>query len=325
MIKNRKEFKQYILEQLGEPVSKVNVTDSQLEACVDDALIFWQNYYFDGSMRMFLKQIVTPSTLKITTTDLSKVTSGALIKGSTSHATARVCPGGFHDDRTTSTGNCIYCCDILERDFIAGEQIDINGTQYTLVSSPDYQIKGIVDERRIKMPDWILGVVRIIPFSQAMSSQNLFDLQYQIRLNDFQNLTSQSLIYYEQAMEHISLLNFELTANPYFEFNQYDGYVYPNCNWNYDLCIGDYMIFDCFRALDPSTAWKMWNEMYLKKLAVAYTKRQFGQNLRKYNGMQLPGGITFNGTEIYQEAVAEIEKIESEIVALAPVSAFMVG
>lgn len=324
IIRSREQFKRYILEHLGEPLVKVNITDSQLEICIDDALAYWSNYHFEGSMRMFLKQIITPSMLKITDPKAT-FDCGGNIKGLTSGATARICTNYHLDGRTQSGGGIICCAGIRDRDFIAGETVDIDGNQYTLQSGPDYQIKGIVDEQRIKMPDWILGVVRIIPFSQAMSSQNLFDLQFQIRLNDFQNLTSQSLIYYEQAMEHISLLNWELTAKPNFEFNQYEGYVYPQCNWEYDLSVGDYMIFDCYRALDPKTATKMWMEPWFKGYALALAKKQYAQNLKKYQGVQLPGGITLNGSEMYQEAIQEIDKLEQQLQSLYPVGCFQIG
>lgn len=324
IIRSREQFKRYILEHLGEPLVKVNITDSQLENCIDDALAYWSNYHFEGSMRMFLKQIITPSMLKITDPKAT-FDCGGNIKGLTSGATARICTNYHLDGRTQSGGGIICCAGIRDRDFIAGETVDIDGKQYMLQSGPDYQIKGIVDEQRIKMPDWILGVVRIIPFSQAMSSQNLFDLQFQIRLNDFQNLTSQSLIYYEQAMEHISLLNWELTAKPNFEFNQYEGYVYPQCNWEYDLSVGDYMIFDCYRALDPKTATKMWMEPWFKGYALALAKKQYAQNLKKYQGVQLPGGITLNGSEMYQEAIQEIDKLEQQLQSLYPVGCFQIG
>ena len=324
IIRSREQFKRYILEHLGEPLVKVNITDSRLESCIDDALAYWSNYHFEGSMRMFLKQIITPSMLKITDPKAT-FDCGGNIKGLTSGATARICTNYHLDGRTQSGGGIICCAGIRDRDFIAGETVDIDGKQYTLQSGPDYQIKGIVDEQRIKMPDWILGVVRIIPFSQAMSSQNLFDLQFQIRLNDFQNLTSQSLIYYEQAMEHISLLNWELTAKPNFEFNQYEGYVYPQCNWEYDLSVGDYMIFDCYRALDPKTATKMWMEPWFKGYALALAKKQYAQNLKKYQGVQLPGGITLNGSEMYQEAIQEIDKLEQQLQSLYPVGCFQIG
>lgn len=324
IIRSREQFKRYILEHLGEPLVKVNIADSQLESCIDDALAYWSNYHFEGSMRMFLKQIITPSMLKITDPKAT-FDCGGNIKGLTSGATARICTNYHLDGRTQSGGGIICCAGIRDRGFIAGETVDIDGKQYTLQSGPDYQIKGIVDEQRIKMPDWILGVVRIIPFSQAMSSQNLFDLQFQIRLNDFQNLTSQSLIYYEQAMEHISLLNWELTAKPNFEFNQYEGYVYPQCNWEYDLSVGDYMIFDCYRALDPKTATKMWMEPWFKGYALALAKKQYAQNLKKYQGVQLPGGITLNGSEMYQEAIQEIDKLEQQLQSLYPVGCFQIG
>ena len=258
MIATREQFKQYILSRLGEPVSKVNVTEQQIQYCIDDALQMWTQFHSEGSIRTFLKQIVTPSMLKVTSTKgLKSLTAGMLITGMTSGATASVCVSQRRDQRGKS-GNGVICCqDILERDFLPGEVIDVGGKRYTLTTDKDYQTKGIIDERKFKVPDYVLGITRIIPANSATSSQNLFDVQYQLRLSDLYDLSSTSLIYYEQAMEHLDLLNFELSANPSFEFNQYDGYCYPICKWKIDFNVGDYIIMECYRALDPKTAWKM--------------------------------------------------------------------
>ena len=113
MIANREQFKQYILSRLGEPVSKVNVTEQQLQYCIDDALQMWSQFHSEGSIRTFLKQIVTPSILKVTSTrGLQSITAGSLITGLTSGATAHVCKSYPHDDRKQSCGGLTYCQDI---------------------------------------------------------------------------------------------------------------------------------------------------------------------------------------------------------------------
>ena len=325
-IRNRNDFEKYILETLGEPIVKVNITQQQLENCIDDAIQYFQNYHYEGCVRMFLQQLITPSVLRLTDCKVGDKLSGQIITGLTSHATSRVCTKYSQYNRTDSINGTIYCEDTVGT-FIPGEKIKIGNNTYTAVNEPDFFKKGIIDEKKIKMPDWIIGVVNIVPSSQALSSQNLFDLQYQLRLNDFNatQLTTQSLIYFEQAMEHISLLNYELTAKPNFEFNQWDGYLVPHTNWNYDFCAGDYMLIECYRTVDIDGAGKFFNQIWLKKYTTALVRRQWAQNMSKYSNVQLPGGVTFNADQMMQQAVQDIEKLEQELQGLSWPSAFCIG
>ena len=326
MINNREQFKKYILTALGAPVISVDVNDEQIEDRIDEALDFWHQYHYDGSMRLFLKQLVTPSFLTVTNQNVEQFNHGVKVRGKTSKAEADVVCVERKGIRPVGNKIPIYQ---VKGTFMQGEIIEVGTTNdfkpYQLINSSSCFDIGIYDDKRIKVPDWVLGVIKILPANTATSSQSLFDAQYQLRLNDMYDLTSTSLIYYEQAMQHLDLLNYELSANPSFEFNRHEGYIYPNCKWGVDFCVGDYMIIEAFRALSPAIAGKLWNDMWLKKYAIALVKRQWGQNLRKYSGIQLPGGVTFNGVEILQEAQQEISTLEEQIVALAPPSAFFIG
>lgn len=325
MIKNRADFERYLLSMLGEPITKVNITKEQLSFCIDDAIQFATMYHYEGHVKMYLQQIITPSVLKVDDWEPGNEFPGAKIEGLTSHTESYICTKFPGDHRTDGIKGTIYCERTIGN-FLPGEKIKINNKEYTVSNSVDCFKKGIIDEHKIKMPDWIIGVTNIVPSSQALSSQNLFDLQYQLRLNDFNatQLTTQSLIYYEQAMEHISLLNWELTAKPDFNFNQYDGWLYPHTNWGYDFCAGDYMLIECYRSHDLDSS-KFFNEPFLKQYALALTKRCYATNIRKYSGVQLPGGVTFNADQMYQEAQTEIDKLEQQIQGLSWPSAFMIG
>ena len=325
MINDREQFKRYVLTALGSPVIKVNVTDEQLEDRVDEAVDMWHQYHNEGSMRMFLKQIITPSVLKVKQGEIPTLLHGSEIIGLTSHARAKVV-GKF--GKMVSGNGQILCYDCTDS-FMTNERIAVrhNGKDliYTLVDTPDFFIKGIYDEKKFKVPSYVLGITKILPANTATSSQDLFDVQYQLRLSDIYDLTSTSLIYYEQAMQHLDLLSFELNANPYFEFNRHEGYVYPICKWGVDFHVGDNMILEAYRALDPRTASMMWNDNWLKKYTIALVKRQWATNLKKYSGIQLAGGVTLNGAELYQEAITEIQALETELMSLLPPSAFFIG
>ena len=327
MINDREQFKRYILTSLGAPVIKVNVTDNQLEDRIDDALDMWHQYHNEGSMRTFLKQMITPSVLKVESGDTSTIDPHQSIEGLSSGAKADVTC--LLDNVKNSHGQIM--CYNVEGQFIPGEKIAVGAKNdkthkiFKLKDSEDFFTKGIYDEQRIKVPSWVHGVTRILPANTATSSQNLFDAQYQLRLSDIYDLTSTSLIYYEQAMEHLDLLNFELSANPNFEFNRHEGYIYPICKWGIDFVVGQYMIIDCYRALDPRKAPLLWNDIWLKKYATALVKRQWGLNLSKFQNIQLAGGVSLNGDAIYQEAKQDIQTLEEQLMMMIPPSAFFIG
>lgn len=325
---------------LGEPLIKVNLTDQMIDRCIDDAIQAFTIYHYEGVRHTFYPQIITPSILKIDSILKHKLRGGETVTGLTSRATAKVCSDyNLLDRRTQSIGNQI-AVHRTRGEFIPGETITIADTppyhddhdkpspqQYKLIDTNDAWTKGIIDEHKIKMPDWIVGIRQILPSSQALSSQNLFDLQYQLRLNDFTatQITTQSLVYFEQAMEHIDLLNYELNAKPDFDFSFYDGYLYPITNWDYDFCVGDIMIIEGYRSQNFEGQSKVWNEVWLKQYAVALAKRLWGSVLKKYQNVQLPGGVTMNGDQIYQEAQTEIDKLENQLQSLSWPSAFMIG
>lgn len=326
IIRGREDFEKYILQSLGEPVIQVNVSHEQLENCIDDALSMFHQYNHEGSIRCILKQIITPSVLRLSKNYDLKNLSGTII-GVTSNATADLVFDGI-DDRGKNTNGVIYCQKVVGK-FQAGEVIEVGNKKFVLSNNPDnFFEEGIIDSHKIKVPDWILGVTRILPYGQMSSANNLFDLQYQIRLNDFtayDTFHTGDIVYFESVMEHIDLINFELNAKPQYSFNQYEGYLYPLVNWGFDFGVGQYMVIECVRMIDPKQSPRVWNDVWLKKYAVALTKKQWGMNLSKFQNMQLPGGVTFNGSEMYQQAQADIDKLEEQLLNLFPTQAFRMG
>lgn len=321
MIRDREDFKRYVLKALGAPMIKVNVTDEQLEDRVDEGVDLWHQFHYDGSVRTLVKQRVTASELQIKETLKGDVVPNLHITGMNSGATALTVA---YSCGAQSTNHTIFCKKITG-DFLPNEKIKVGNEVYQLTDSERCVKKGIYDEGRIKMPPWIIGVTRIIPINQASSSQNLFDVQYQMRLSDLYDLTSTNLVYYEQAMEHLQLLNFELTANPWFEYNRHDGYVYPVVRWGYDLDVGDYLILEAYRALNPADVPAVWNDTWLKRYVIALVKKQWATNMRKFASIQLAGGVTLNADAMYSDAQADIEKLEGELYSNLPPSAFFIG
>jgi hypothetical protein len=181
-----------------------------------------------------------------------------------------------------------------------------------------------IDNQYITLPDYVYGVKRVIPFRQGSSSQNLFDVQYQLRLNDLYELTNTSMVYYSMVMQHMTLLDQMLNGYPQFEFNRLGGKLYLEVNKT-KLILNDYIIVECYRALDPATNTKMYNEPWLKQYVEALFKKAWATNLKKYQGMQLPGGVTVDGQSMYLEAMQEIKDLEEDLMTKSAPLGFIVG
>ena len=122
-----------------------------------------------------------------------------------------------------------------------------------------------------------------------------------------------NLIYYAQVKTELELINQLLTGIKPVRFNRHMNRLYMDMDWTGDVDVGTFIIVECYRILDPETYRDVYNDMFLKRYATALLKRQWGENLKKFSGMQLPGGVTINADVIYQDALAEIDKIESEM------------
>jgi hypothetical protein len=166
----------------------------------------------------------------------------------------------------------------------------------------------------ITLPDLIYGVTRVFPVASGTStSKSIFDLQYQLRLNDLYDLTSTSIIYYSQVMSHLSLLDQVLNGHPLYRFNKLTNKLYIEASWSEEMTEGNYILVECYRALDPEVVTKMYNDKWLKHYATSLIKRQWATNLKKFSGMQLPGGVTIDGGALYDEAIQEIKELEDDI------------
>jgi len=298
----RSQFKDYCLRRLGWPVIEINVDDDQVEDRIDDALQFFHDYHFDGCQKIFMKH-------KITQQDIDR--------------------------------GWIYC------------------------------------------PDAVLFVTQVMPFDNSSSSVNMFDLRYQLRLHDLYDFTSVSYVSYEITMQHITTLNMLFSGYPQFRFNRHLNKLYLDIDWSRDVLLGEYIVLECYRKLDPDTFQAtgtanvsnssvvvtgtntvfsrdviigeevtfgtetkrvvsiasdtslnvdsvfassandvsitqsgisdVWNDRFLKQYATAKIKYQWGSNLSKFAGIQMPGGVTLDGPRIMQEALEEINKIEEEM------------
>jgi len=162
------------------------------------------------------------------------------------------------------------------------------------------------------VPDSVISVINIFPFSDK-GNLNLFDVRYQLRLNDLYDFSSTSVINYDIVLRHLDFLDHILVGEKPIRFNQHDNRLYIDMDWTNDLATDEYLVIECYRKLDPATYTDVWNDIYLKRYTTALIKKQWGANLSKFGGVQMIGGVTLNGVEIYQQAMSDIEKLEQEI------------
>jgi hypothetical protein len=301
----REQLKQYALRALGAPVLEINVDEDQLEDRLDEALEYFKLYHYDGIEKLYMKQKIRASEIVIEESIANTFQLEDIITGETSGATAKV----SLELGRPSTGTLLLVRNI-EGTFQAGETITAgHGETATLVSAT----KREYDNKYIEIDDWVYGITRVIPFAQASSSKNLFDLQYQLRLNDLYDLSSTSIVYFKTVMSHLAMLDLELNGYPLYRFNRLQGRLYLDINWETDIPLGDHIVVEAYRALNPATFTKVWNESWLKHYVTALFKKQWATNLKKFSGIQLPGGVTLDGDKLYDEATGEIKDLEDEL------------
>ena len=181
------------------------------------------------------------------------------------------------------------------------------------------------DKNYLVVPETVLSVINIFPFSNK-GNMNLFDVRYQLRLNDLYDFSSTSIINYDVVLRHLDFLDHILVGEKPMRFNQHDNRLYIDMDWKNDLDEDEWLVIECYRRLDPNTYTDIFNDIYLKRYVTALFKKQWGANLSKFNGVAMVGGVTLNGQQIYSEALTDIEKLETEIRTTYELNpAFMIG
>ena len=143
----------------------------------------------------------------------------------------------------------------------------------------------------------------------------MFSVDYQIHLNDIFDLhQAEGLVHYEMTKQYLSLIDRQVNGMQQLStFSRHQNRLYIEADWSSKIGEGEYIIVEGYETLDPDTYTDIYNDMLLKKYLTALIKRQWGLNLIKFEGMQLPGGVTLNGRQIYDDAVQDIEKIEEDM------------
>ncbi len=163
----------------------------------------------------------------------------------------------------------------------------------------------------IPMPSAVVSISNIFNFSNAQTN-SMFDIRYQLRLNDLYDFSSTSIIHYQMTMQQLDLLSHVLVGEVPIRYNQHQNRLYLDMDWE-QMTTDEYLIIECYRKIDPATYTDIFDDIYLKRYATALIKRQWGANLSKFNGVATLGGVSMNGEQIYSQAIEEIQRLEEEI------------
>jgi hypothetical protein len=186
-----------------------------------------------------------------------------------------------------------------------------DGAQKTYVA---HQVTAAdITNRYIVLDEDIIGITNIFDMGRTTSGSSLFNMRYQYSLNTIFDTTLYDLTTFYMGMQYLTLMEEILVGKTPIRFNRHTDKVYIDADWE-RIAAGTYIILEGYTKINPETWPDVWSDRWLQKYATELIKKQWGSNLSKYEGMQLPGGLTFNGKDLYQEAKEEITKLEEELI-----------
>jgi hypothetical protein len=171
-----------------------------------------------------------------------------------------------------------------------------------------------IDNRYLSIPEAVISVTNIFDVGDSFSTNNLFNIRYQIALNDLFAFNYGPFAPYYMALQNVALAEELFVGRQSLRFNRHTNKLYIDMAWGEKVVVGEYIIVEGYAALDPDTYTDVYNDRWLKRYATALIKKQWGENLKKFEGIAMPGGVQFNGQKIWDEATEEITQLESEMI-----------
>lgn len=338
----RVEFTEYCLRKLGAPVLEINVDDDQVDDLIDDAIQLYQEYHFDGVERMLLKHKVTSDDVeRFKRSDYITTVSGgdggvtftltnagfAYTTGVTENVTTTNTTGTGSGLTLTITANGAGAItDLLITDFGSGYSvgdvltIGLNASASITIDSVNSDSRWENRNNYFPIPDHVIGVSKVFGVSSGLSDNEMWGFANQYFLMDVFSVNSGytfsnfDMSYYYQIKQWFETLDMVINTGNLvqYRFNKKQDRLYLDIDVD-RIKENDYILIDCHRALNPSEWAQVWNDSWLKRYVPALVKRQWGQNMIKFNNVQLPGGITMNGRQLYEDAEKEILMLESKL------------
>lgn len=173
-----------------------------------------------------------------------------------------------------------------------------------------------VTNKYISISSNIQHVTKLFKVSSSLFTRNMFSIKYQMHLNDIASMHSYigDLAYYEQVQQYMSLLDMRLNGSPQVDYVRKQNRLYIHGEFEEeDIKAGEYIVAEVYSIIDTNDHTAVWNDMWLKEYTTALIKQQWGANLIKFEGMQLPGGVTLNGRQIFEDALQELERLREKL------------
>lgn len=284
---------EYCLRALGDGVVNVEISPEQLEDRIEEAIEYYHEFHFDGVQSDYLSLLVTPSVL--TVADATGFSVNDIINNGI--VLAKIVSINVND---------ITIDRMVGGKFAVGNTLS-NGTVSTTITTVQL---GAIDSHFFETDETVVGITKILNISNVISSsETLFNVNYQIMMSEIRNLTSAGSAYLYGTMSYLGNLDYIMKTEKDFRFNRHMGKLYLDINWE-TLSVGDYLVAEIYRYVDDTLYKRVLNDVWLKEYTTALIKKQIGTNTKKYSGMTLPGGITYNGQQMFNEAMEEIQKLQ---------------
>ena len=172
-----------------------------------------------------------------------------------------------------------------------------------------------IDNKYLSIDDSVIGVINILALGNSYSTNNLFNLRYQIALNDLFAFNTGPFATYYMALQNVALAEELFVGKQAIRFQRHSNRLHIDIAWGEKVVLGEYIIVEAYQKINPDTYTDVYNDRWLQRYCTAQIKKQWGENLKKFEGLSMPGGITFNGQKIWDEATDEIQAIEAEMIS----------
>lgn len=310
---DRESFKAYCLRKLGYPVIEINVDDDQVEDRIDEALRYYADYHFDGSVKIYYKHVVRDQDKP------GRISEVVVVNGGTGYSNSDTVV--FTNANGVNGNGAVASVTTNSTGTITAITVSTPGSGYAI--APNVSITSVggsgaslqaFNGGYITLPDSVIGCVKVWPMSDpSISSNDIFNIRYQMALNDLYTFTSVSMVPYFMAMSHLALIQELLVGQQPLRYNRHTNRLYLDANWD-NYREGNFLLVEAYAITDPNLYQDVWADRWLENYATQLIKRQWGSNLTKFTGLTLPGGVQFNGTQIYNDAQAAIDRMEEEMI-----------
>jgi hypothetical protein len=306
---SRAEFKEYCLRKLGKPVIEINVDDDQIDDRIDESLKYYWDYHFDGSEKVYYKYKINGSESG------SAINNVVIIDGGTGYSNSQTITfsGGTGARANVSTYSNGTIKSLNFTSFGSGYSANATPT-FSSNTGSGANLAITIGDGAIILPDNIIGAVRVFPIGDpTVGTNDMFSIRYQIALNDLYTLTSVSMVPYYMVMQHLALIQEVLVGQQPIRYNRHRNRLHIDMDWS-KMKVGDYLLIEAYEVVNPDIYTDAWGDRWLQEYATQKIKYQWGTNLTKFTGMQLPGGVQFNGEKMLDDARTAIEKLEDNMI-----------